>query len=1115
MNRYFDTTVDNTPAEDTDGYDIEMFPIEEVVKPLRPTKGAAKAMVGAAMIADVYTDANMPRFYVASTDDKYKYWVSPERSSGTASNPTDPQLQWRFPITDCQPFVIYEKNLNVNKVVVKLENTWASPADWYIDYTTVASPASGDWSRLATNPTIRNDGQVILYWNGTAWSSTKPTSIAATRDIRGLRITVNSMGAGKTKDGTTTQYLVWNEGANPATGVYEEKYALGGNSHFSLIEISARLEIDISDKLLSVGTNLDSGEVSQLTPMGNITTNVADMELWDADGLFDKDNEASPYYDLIEPNGLVDLWYEYYLNGTTYKVQEARMYVGDFSPTNAGTVSVSLEDHSKFLKEDTVPAMMYENITLTEVVYRVMDAVGFTDYTITQIDNNDDFAIPVWWTNGEETAWEVLQRLAIDTQSLVYFDSFGVLNIKQRRAAFDPDRAVDWTLLGTKRGNDLADIIEMQKSGQYEANKITVMYSYTRWSKWNNGQPSMTTVWEPEDTLALRACPLAADLDDTETGHLRIAPKDAKIFPYETNVNIEGEVIKTDAKRYHWHSGTETAPVTNAVWLKSHEDFEKYNEMTPQEVKHLNGFNGMIRIKERGVWNSRVRDHSNKPKTYSVRRLVAEHNITSNRGYRHNSDDSSITLHSAGVLTRPRHRLLMTTGSAGVVGDYKHYGTRLRFEKGDGYTDQIAGLVFNNVGSNEDGYYIELTPTNKLDADDRAVRNEVSFYVRKLGADNKMQRRLGCTPLDLGSQSSVREASDSDNASSGSTEGGGDNNDSSGWAEETARQAVAVVQEYDIDVRISETSSGKHHVRVWINGREKLNTYVKAADTIAMNTKFGVYIRGKTKATFDYLYAVRDHANLKEPLDDQSFFDRVRGGYYGTYASHEIPYSTSSQTLIPKRKSNKRANSKPDFYFDEFGAQVQEVREFSVKFSEAPTLHNRLFMTNDWSASVLEYRSTPFSADFIIAATSRQNAVIHGTESLVMGGGERDVEHVTNVIGRTLEVDEAKEHVVKNEDQIRARGEIETQIESTWIQSEAAAKIVGEWITDFWSTGQDEVSATVFGNPLFEIGDLVEVDYPKKNMEPANNRYFITSVSNDFTSGIETTLVMRRVTYGS
>jgi hypothetical protein len=431
----------------------------------------------------------------------------------------------------------------------------------------------------------------------------------------------------------------------------------GKDAYFSLIQLSARLEVDISDRLVGLDSTFDAGEASMLTPIGTITTNVGNLVLWNADNYFDKDYEASPYKDLLEPNAEVNVVYNYYLNGAssaaTDTVQEMKMYVSQWALSSSdGTVSVSLEDHSKFLKDATVPAMMYEDITLKEIVYRVCDAVGFSNYSVSPILNNKDFVIPVWFTNGETTAWEIFESLATDTQSLIYFDSLGMLKVKPRYAAFDPARAVDWTLLGTPRGSSLTDIISLEKSGQYEANLIKVMYSYTHWSEWNNGNPAMSVVWEPDGDLALRAVQIIEDISDTQTSYVRITPKDVKIWPWTAMANIEGEIIEFDAKEYV-HFGT--TGVATKVWVASQEEYNKYKADTAQQYRYRNYFTGRIRIKQRGKWNSAQRAHSYKPKPYYIRRFVNGHNITSNRGVVHNLGDSSLTLHSAGVLNTPLH----------------------------------------------------------------------------------------------------------------------------------------------------------------------------------------------------------------------------------------------------------------------------------------------------------------------------------------------------------------------------------------------------------------------------------------------------------------------------
>src|SRR5690348_2848508 len=79
FNRYVPTiNVDNTPAEQTDGFDIEAFPIESIILPNRPGAGILKARVGEARVADPYSkftgQTRAIRSYLGSVDDTYKYW---------------------------------------------------------------------------------------------------------------------------------------------------------------------------------------------------------------------------------------------------------------------------------------------------------------------------------------------------------------------------------------------------------------------------------------------------------------------------------------------------------------------------------------------------------------------------------------------------------------------------------------------------------------------------------------------------------------------------------------------------------------------------------------------------------------------------------------------------------------------------------------------------------------------------------------------------------------------------------------------------------------------------------------------------------------------------------
>src|SRR6478735_6148289 len=170
MNRYYDTQVANTPSEDTDGYDIELFPIESVVEPLRPPQGIVKAIADQSVAVPPYTEAApTARYYAGSVDDVYKYWVSPVASNATA--PFD------FPndvdgFTKVRPQVSYGKynadktvftpsNITMNKIVVGFETNIGGIPDWVEIW--IRTSQAGAWALISVNPVMDADGRITIY----------------------------------------------------------------------------------------------------------------------------------------------------------------------------------------------------------------------------------------------------------------------------------------------------------------------------------------------------------------------------------------------------------------------------------------------------------------------------------------------------------------------------------------------------------------------------------------------------------------------------------------------------------------------------------------------------------------------------------------------------------------------------------------------------------------------------------------------------------------------------------------------------------------------------------------------------------------------------------------
>ena len=117
------------------------------------------------------------------------------------------------------------------------------------------------------------------------------------------------------------------------------------------------------------------------------------------------------------------------------------------------------------------------------------------------------------------------------------------------------------------------------------------------------------------------------------------------------------------------------------------------------------------------------------------------------------------------------------------------------------------------------------------------------------------------------------------------------------------------------------------------------------------------------------------------------------------------------------------------------------------------------------------------------------------------------------VYGRTVNQKEAEKYEVKNEKSINRRGEVELTISSPWIQSDLAAKKIGDWIADHWSDGSEVVEISAFGNPLLQIGDIVKIHYKRKSMFPDKHQYYITGIDYSYSEGLTTSYTLQRKTY--
>lgn len=1047
-NSMFRTSVDNTPAEYDEGYDTEMFPVESITFPNRPeTSGIAKAVAGLSFaVPERHPVVPAARFYACSQNDEYKYWQSPAISDTVA-------VTGSYPITKVAPQVLYVEENNVadlpvgmliwaNKISFTVENSYTTPVSYDVQ---IKSTVAGVWTTVSSNVIVPTTGKVELWYDGTSIWKTVKTTAFQTR-VHGVRLVVNSMDK--------------------------------PNVYFNLIELGFRLELDASKDVVSTSSAASMGEQDFITPLGTISSNTGSLALFNEDGLYDDKNINSILFGMMDKGVKFTIGYNFTVSGVVYYVQEAVLFSESWEETDAD-VTVALVDGSRYLQEIKPRRVLYRNMLITEIIWRLCDIVGFNSYKVVTASAPVP-TIPFFWTDSDKTLWETFQELSRATQTAIYFDSYGVLQIKPRDVAYQRDKTPVGLLNRDVSGTNIPNIISLTDAKQYEANKVKINYRPAKFDDLNYYITPYTQVWEPEDTVVLRASELASDFAIDQMT-VFIQPKDAETWPYKGMFNIQGEKVSYEGKEYQYRN----QGVTSKVIIKSVEDKKKYDDTTfPNEI-HMNGCTGKMIITERGAYNSDPVAHPVKPAGWRTHR-VKNYGVT-----RVSSGSSFVRTESCATLNL----------SSGNTNDYlylnrgnktfpqpKIFGTSIRIDKSN-HRNKIGGIFFaadaSGNGGLGAGYYVEVAATVTFKGEKRKTSNEIAVYSMKSNGSKKV----------YGGMSYVVKDKSKDNDK--------DTKNVKKKVDIGARSSI--VQGFYNDLDVVFTPGTNDQITVYINGTQVISATIPGGSgwQHVSSGLWGLYARGQSKVSFDYAYAVQNPGGVN-PATGAQYLDRLTGGYRSNFAMLDVVYN--SRLVKPNRKKNKKIKQTYEFrFFDEFGPILHEMRDFDVEFTtEEPVVQSKLYLSNLSQSVPLNFASDNGSAQFTLVNTSRSNAVLSGDDELT-ARGFGTINQKLFVYGRPVKITEDQFIEKKDDFAIRRRGEIEVEYDTPWIQTKGEAENLATWLVENWRTSDSALQVETFGNPTWELTDVLTV-----NHLTTQGTYYVVAIENTFDTGINTTLTLRK-----
>lgn len=405
------------------------------------------------------------------------------------------------------------------------------------------------------------------------------------------------------------------------------------DSTFDLIEMSPRLVVDISDKVIDFNITKTLSDIGVTSlPVGQLLASTGSLSVFDDDQAFNSYNTTSIVADYIRKN----IKFNFYevivdVDGFDYYVPIKTLYSEGMPQANvtAGTIDINLRDLYFFLESMPAPRLLMTETSLSMAIVTLLDYIGFSNYSFRRLDTESDPVIPYFFVAPDQNVAEVLNQLAVATQSAMFFDEFNnfIVMSKNYLMPDTDERPTDFVLSGTNNQTD-SGVVENATSGNlpniisiasedkkvYNGGNISYTARYIQRSYGSIRQANMVDkdktwiykpalLWEVAGTentktinevaskqgkYVLGAMPLNSDLTASlpvvqngivVNNVMDIGENVYWLTRYQGYFYSGGEVIRYDAAEFNITG-------TGNVWISSNQEYQKYFASIP--------FNGKI-----------------------------------------------------------------------------------------------------------------------------------------------------------------------------------------------------------------------------------------------------------------------------------------------------------------------------------------------------------------------------------------------------------------------------------------------------------------------------------------------------------------------------------------
>lgn len=520
-------TVEVTTTSNQSDIIKELFPARSIVQSFRPSKAGVKyAILGTGLTLNTYKTKTIPasRTYMVDKNIPYTYFLAQGSAAATINykNKAGSAAQ----------------NILTNKISVRVETGHGSNAIAIGSLYSGAVPASG---------------VVDIWYNGTSWTTTEPSTYAAPQSISSLVVTVS------------------------------------GGAFNSIIEVSPKYVLDVTDRVVSASIDKDDSMNDDKLPVGMLTANSASLNLSTLSPndiiQFNRGDAIVSNKVMVTNNIKMNIKF---IIEDTHSVQQGIFYVNDFSSDDYGNYSIRSLDVAKFLQEIPCPEIIIRDSSFQAIMWRILDAVGFLDYDFSKC-TADILTCRYWWGSSSKSVWQAIQEICRESQTVAYVNEAGTLVFVDRNTFYSSIPNYTWTFRSTPLANMKPDIISLNSASKPTTNAVKVKYNVPTTS---SQEASSQPLWTEQSPSTLFASPFKG----IASGYILYPERGvfSDVIPTRFNsyVLIGGEVIEYDAIRFQSPDGEV--------------DISSAGQYLELRAKHNNNLKpvGKLKIKTRNAFGS-------------------------------------------------------------------------------------------------------------------------------------------------------------------------------------------------------------------------------------------------------------------------------------------------------------------------------------------------------------------------------------------------------------------------------------------------------------------------------------------------------------------------------